>query len=64
MLSSASFGACRPTSRTTVLALLGEAYGLLGGLDAVLYRAWLRNLMRGHGVPVDRRGERAPAGHC
>lgn len=38
-------------------ALLGEAYGLLGTLDAVLYRAWLRNLMRDHGVPVPGRQE-------
>jgi DNA-binding CsgD family transcriptional regulator len=37
--------------------LLGEAYELLGTLDAVLYRAWLRNLMREHGVPVPGRQE-------
>jgi DNA-binding CsgD family transcriptional regulator len=43
-------GQCEP-------ALLGEAYGLLGTLDAVLYRAWLRNLMREQGVPVPGRAE-------
>ncbi|MFL6124018.1 AAA family ATPase [Actinophytocola sp.] len=43
-------GQCEPR-------LLGEAYELLGGLDAVLYRAWLRNLMREHGVPVPGRKE-------
>jgi DNA-binding CsgD family transcriptional regulator len=43
-------GQCEPR-------LLGEAYGLLGTLDAVLYRAWLRNLMREHGVPVPGRAE-------
>jgi DNA-binding CsgD family transcriptional regulator len=32
--------------------LLAEAYGLLGTLDALLYRAWFRNLMRERGVPV------------
>jgi DNA-binding NarL/FixJ family response regulator len=43
-------GQCEPR-------LLGEAYGLLGKLDALLYRAWLRNLMREHVVPVPGRGE-------
>lgn len=43
-------GQCEPR-------LLGEAYGLLGTLDAVLYRAWLRNLMRDHGVPIPGRAE-------
>jgi DNA-binding CsgD family transcriptional regulator len=38
-------------------ALLTEVYGLLGGLDALLYRAWARNLMREHGVPVPGRKE-------
>jgi hypothetical protein len=33
-------------------ALLGPAYELLGGLDALLRRSWLRNLMREHGVVV------------
>jgi DNA-binding NarL/FixJ family response regulator len=33
-------------------ATLAEAYELLGGLDALLYRAWMRNLMRTHGVAV------------
>lgn len=37
-------------------ALLTEAYELLGGLDALLSRAWLRNLMREHGVAVSGRG--------
>ncbi|TDV42156.1 AAA family ATPase [Actinophytocola oryzae] len=37
--------------------LLAEAYGLLGTLDAVLYRAWSRNVMRDHGVPVPGRKE-------
>jgi DNA-binding CsgD family transcriptional regulator len=37
--------------------LLAEAYDLLGTLDAVLYRAWSRNLMREHGVPVPGRKE-------
>lgn len=37
--------------------LLAEAYELLGGLDAVLYRAWSRNLMREHAVPVPGRKE-------
>lgn len=37
--------------------LLAEAYDLLGALDAVLYRAWSRNLMREHGVPVPGRKE-------
>jgi DNA-binding CsgD family transcriptional regulator len=43
-------GQCEP-------GLLGEAYDLLGTLDAVLYRAWLRNLMREHAVPVPGRKE-------
>jgi hypothetical protein len=38
-------------------SLLAEAYRLLGTLDAVLYRAWLRNLMREQGVPVPGRAE-------
>lgn len=33
-------------------ALLSEVYDLLGGLDALLSRAWLRLHMRDHGVPV------------
>ncbi|TVT57827.1 AAA family ATPase [Amycolatopsis rhizosphaerae] len=37
--------------------LLNEAYELLGGLDALLARAWLRNLMRDHGVSVRGRKE-------
>jgi DNA-binding NarL/FixJ family response regulator len=37
--------------------LLTEAYDLLGTLDAVLYRAWSRNLMREQGVPVPGRKE-------
>lgn len=37
--------------------LLTEAYELLGTLDAVLYRAWSRNLMHDHGVPVPGRKE-------
>lgn len=37
--------------------LLAEAYDLLGTLDAILYRAWSRNLMRDHGVPVPGRKE-------
>lgn len=32
--------------------LLNEAYEIFGGLDALLYRAWLRNLMRVHAVTV------------
>ncbi len=32
--------------------LLPEAYRLLGDLDALLYRAWLRNVMREHDVAV------------
>ncbi|WP_158104059.1 AAA family ATPase [Amycolatopsis pretoriensis] len=38
-------GAAEPESLT-------EAYELLGGLDALLARAWLRNLMREHSVAV------------
>ena len=38
-------------------ALLAESYDLLGSLNAVLYRAWTRNLMRDHGVPVPGRKE-------
>jgi DNA-binding NarL/FixJ family response regulator len=37
--------------------LLTEAYDLLGDLDALLYRAWLRNLMRTHNVAVPGRRE-------
>ncbi|WP_410650730.1 AAA family ATPase [Amycolatopsis sp. cmx-4-54] len=37
-------------------ALLAEAYELFGG-DALLERAWLRNLMRAHDVPVPGRRE-------
>lgn len=37
--------------------LLSDAYELLGSLDAVLYRAWARNLMREHGVKVPGRKE-------
>ncbi|GHF44901.1 tetratricopeptide (TPR) repeat protein [Amycolatopsis bartoniae] len=37
--------------------LLAEAYDTLGGLDAMLARAWLRNLMREHGVAVRGRKE-------
>jgi tetratricopeptide (TPR) repeat protein len=33
-------------------ALLSEAYEILGALDALLYRSWLRNLMREHGIVV------------
>jgi DNA-binding NarL/FixJ family response regulator len=33
-------------------ALLPEAYTVLGDLDALLYRAWLRNLMRDKDVAV------------
>jgi tetratricopeptide (TPR) repeat protein len=33
-------------------ALLAEAYDLLGELDALMMRAWLRNTMRHHGVSV------------
>jgi DNA-binding NarL/FixJ family response regulator len=33
-------------------ALLAEAYDLVGELDALMTRAWLRNLMRQHGVSV------------
>jgi DNA-binding NarL/FixJ family response regulator len=32
--------------------LLPEAYEILGGLDALLYRTWLRNLMRTHNIVV------------
>ncbi|GAA1981910.1 AAA family ATPase [Amycolatopsis minnesotensis] len=32
--------------------LLGEAYRSLGVLDALLYRSWLRNLMREHAIVV------------
>jgi hypothetical protein len=57
-----------PLEQATVLArlarhggaeprLFSEAYGLLGTLDAVLYRAWSRNLMRDHSVPVPGRKE-------
>ncbi|WP_410663446.1 AAA family ATPase [Amycolatopsis sp. lyj-84] len=38
-------------------ALLAEAYELFGGLDALLERAWLRNLMRAHDVPIPGRRE-------
>jgi DNA-binding CsgD family transcriptional regulator len=38
-------------------ALLSEAYELLGGLEALLYRAWLRNLMQTHKVTVPGRQE-------
>lgn len=38
-------------------ALLGEAYELLGGLGALLHRAWLRNLMREHDIVVPGRQE-------
>ncbi len=37
--------------------LLKEAYELLGDFDALLARAWLRNLMREHGVAVRGRQE-------
>jgi DNA-binding CsgD family transcriptional regulator len=33
-------------------ALLAEAYEILGELGALLNRAWLRNLMQEHGVPI------------
>ncbi len=38
-------------------ARLAEAYELFGGLDALLERAWLRNLMRAHDVPIPGRRE-------
>jgi hypothetical protein len=37
--------------------LLSEAYAVLGGLDALLHRAWTRNLMRDHAIPVPGRQE-------
>ncbi|WP_370950234.1 AAA family ATPase [Amycolatopsis sp. cg5] len=37
--------------------LLTPTYDTLGGLDALLYRAWLRNLMREHGIAVPGRQE-------
>ncbi|UMP06928.1 hypothetical protein [Amycolatopsis sp. EV170708-02-1] len=37
--------------------LLNEAYDILGGLDALLYRAWMRNLMRVHNVRIPGRQE-------
>jgi DNA-binding NarL/FixJ family response regulator len=37
--------------------LLTEAYELFGALDAVLARAWLRNLMRDHAIAVRGRTE-------
>ncbi|MBB5896324.1 LuxR C-terminal-related transcriptional regulator [Kutzneria kofuensis] len=33
-------------------ALLAEAYDLLGGLDALMSRAWLRNTMRCNGISI------------
>lgn len=32
--------------------LLLEAYAAAGELEALMFRAWLRNLMRAHGIPV------------
>ncbi|ALG10368.1 hypothetical protein AOZ06_28840 [Kibdelosporangium phytohabitans] len=43
-------GAAEPT-------LLSEVYDLLGELGALLYRSWIRNLMREHGVVVPGRRE-------
>jgi len=37
--------------------LLSEAYDILGDLDALLYRAWMRNLMRTHNIAVPGRQE-------
>ncbi|MFC5291132.1 AAA family ATPase [Actinokineospora guangxiensis] len=37
--------------------LLPEAYAALSGLDALLHRAWTRNLMRDHAIPVPGRQE-------
>ncbi|SDY07646.1 regulatory protein, luxR family [Amycolatopsis xylanica] len=37
--------------------LLTPTYETLGALDALLYRAWLRNLMREHGIAVPGRQE-------
>ncbi|MER6765487.1 hypothetical protein ABT266_35480, partial [Amycolatopsis sp. NPDC000746] len=37
--------------------LLSEAYARYGEVDALLYRAWLRNVMREHGVAVPGRQE-------
>lgn len=37
--------------------LLSEAYSLYGKFDALLYRAWLRNLMRERGIVVPGRRE-------
>lgn len=37
--------------------LLSEVYELLGELGALLYRSWIRNLMRQHGVVVPGRKE-------
>lgn len=37
--------------------LLIEAYEILGGLDALLYRSWLRHLMREHSIVVPGRAQ-------
>ena len=36
--------------------LLREAYDLFGGLDALLHRAWTRNLMGTHDIAIPGRG--------
>ncbi|MFD2419599.1 AAA family ATPase [Amycolatopsis pigmentata] len=38
-------------------SLLSEAYDILGSLEALLYRAWTRSLMREHGIGVPGRQE-------